>query len=245
MSVLLYESNDRIATITINRPEKRNALSEEVCVKLREAWQRFQSGEDRVAIITGAGDAAFSGGADLVDTPKAFWQCVPGLGVPVDKPVIAALSGWCVGGAVVIAMMADIAVATETTRLLYPEAKVGIFGGVMAGLVSRMPHKIAMEFMLVGEELSAQRAYEVGFLNRIVPQGKHLEAAQEYARKISANAPMVLQTIKRFATQTLPRGPAEHFYPDVGRLAAIMSSADKDEGVAAFREKRAPRFTGR
>jgi enoyl-CoA hydratase/carnithine racemase len=245
MSVLLYESNDRIATITINRPEKRNALSEEVCVKLREAWQRFQSGEDRVAIITGAGDAAFSGGADLVDTPKAFWQCVPGPGVPVDKPVIAALSGWCVGGAVVIAMMADIAVATETTRLLYPEAKVGIFGGVMAGLVSRMPHKIAMEFMLVGEELSAQRAYEVGFLNRIVPQGKHLEAAQEYARKISANAPMVLQTIKRFATQTLPRGPAEHFYPDVGRLAAIMSSADKDEGVAAFREKRAPRFTGR
>lgn len=245
MSVLLYESRDRIVTITINRPEKRNALSEEVCVKLRDAWQRFQSSDDRVAIITGAGDAAFSGGADLVDTPKAFWQCVPGLGVPVDKPVIAALSGWCVGGAVVIAMMADIAVATETTRLLYPEAKVGIFGGVMAGLVSRMPHKIAMEFMLVGEELSAQRAYEVGFLNRIVPSGKHLEAAQEYSRKISANAPLVLQTIKRFATQTLPRGPAEHFYPDVGRLAAIMASVDKDEGVAAFREKREPRFTGR
>jgi enoyl-CoA hydratase/carnithine racemase len=245
MSVLLYESKDRIATITINRPEKRNALSEEVCVKLREAWHRFQSGEDRVAIIAGTGDAAFSGGADLLATPKAFWQCVPGLGVPVDKPVIAALSGWCVGGAVVIAMMADIAVATETTRLLYPEAKVGIFGGVMAGLVSRMPHKIAMEFMLVGEELSAQRAYDVGFLNRIVPPGKHLEAAQEYARKISANAPMVLQTIKRFATQTLPRGPAEHFYPDVGRLATLMSSADKDEGIAAFREKRAPRFTGR
>jgi enoyl-CoA hydratase/carnithine racemase len=85
----------------------------------------------------------------------------------------------------------------------------------------------------------------VGFLNRIVPQGKHVEVAQEYARKISANAPLVLQSIKRFATATLPRGPAEHFYPEVGRLAGIMSSADKDEGVAAFKEKRKPRFTGR
>jgi enoyl-CoA hydratase/carnithine racemase len=245
MSVLLYESRDQIATITINRPDKRNAMSEEVCVKLRDAWQRFQSGEDRVAIITGAGDAAFSGGADLVDTPKAFWQCVPGLGVPVDKPIIAALSGWCVGGAVVLVMMADIAVATESARLLYPEAKVGIFGGVMAGLVSRMPHKMAMELMLVGDEMSAQRAYDVGFLNKIVPAGKHIDVAREYAHKISANAPLVLQTIKRFATATLPRGPAEHFYPEVGRLAAIMASADKDEGIAAFKEKRKPRFSGR
>jgi enoyl-CoA hydratase len=245
MSVLLYESRDHIATITINRPEKRNAMSEEVCVKLRDAWQHFAASDDRVAIITGAGEAAFSGGADLVDTPKAFWQCVPGLGVPVDKPVIAALSGWCVGGAVVLAMMADIAVATEDTRLLYPEAKVGIFGGVMAGLVSRMPHKVAMELMLVGDEMSAERAYQIGFINRLVPRGKHVEAAREYAGKISANAPLVLQTIKRFAAATLPRGPAEHFYPEVGRLAAIMASADKDEGVSAFKEKRKPRFSGK
>ena len=150
MSVLVYESHENIATITINRPDKRNAMSDEVCVKLRDAWHRFNDSDDRVAILTGAG-ASFSVGADLVDLPKAFWQCVPGLGVPVDKPVVAAVSGWCVGGGVVMVMMADIAVATEDTRFLYPEAKVGIFGGVMAGLVSRMPHKVAMEFMLVGE----------------------------------------------------------------------------------------------
>ncbi|HEY5896173.1 MAG TPA: enoyl-CoA hydratase-related protein [Burkholderiales bacterium] len=245
MSVLLYESKDQIATITINRPDKRNALSEEVCVKLREAWQRFSSGDDRVAIITGAGDLAFSGGADLADLPKAFWQCVPGIGVQVEKPVIAALSGWCVGGGVVLAMMADLAIASKTTRLLYPEAKVGIFGGVMAGLVSRMPHKVAMEFMLMGEELSVQRAYEVGFDNRIVEPGKQIVVAREYAGKIAANAPLVLQTIKRFALATVPQGPAERFYPDVGRLAAIMASADKDEGVAAFRGKRKPKFSGR
>ena len=177
MSVLLYESHDNVATITINRPEKRNPMSDEVCVKLRDAWQRFNASDDRVAIITGAG-ASFSVGADLVDLPKAFWECVPGIGVPVDKPIVAAVSGWCVGGAVVLLMMADLAVATEDARLLYPEAKVGIFGGAMAGLVSRMPHKIAMELMLVGDEVSAKRAYEVGFLNRLVPPGQHLQAAQ-------------------------------------------------------------------
>jgi len=245
MSVVLYESSDDIATITLNRPEKRNAMSEEVCVLLREAWQRFASSDDRVAILTGAGEVAFTGGADLVDTPKAFWQCVPGLGVPVEKPIIAALSGWCVGGGVVLVMMADMAVATESARLLYPEAKVGIFGGVMAGLVSRMPHKIAMELMMVGEELSAQRAYEVGFLNRLVPAGKHVEVAREYAQKIAANAPLVVQGIKRLADATLARGPAERFYPEVGRLAAIMASADRAEGVAAFRQKRKPRFKGK
>src|SRR5438552_17070106 len=108
----------------------------------------------------------------------------------------------------------------------------------MAGLVSRMPHKIAMELMLVGDEVSAKRAYEVGFLNRLVAPGQHLPAAQEIAGKIAQNAPMVLQTIKRFANATLSRGPAEHFYPEMGRLAAIMASADMQEGVAAFKEKR-------
>ena len=244
MSVLLYESRDHVATITINRPEKRNPLSHEVCVQLKEAWQRFNASDDRVAVLTGAG-GSFSVGADLVDLPKAFWECVPGIGVPVEKPVVAAVSGWCVGGAVVLLMMADVAVATEDAKLLYPEAKVGIFGGAMAGLVSRMPHKIAMELMLIGEEVSAKRAYEVGFLNRLVPAGQHVQAAQEIAAKIALNAPMVLQTIKRFANATLPRGPAEHFYPEVGRLAAIMASADMQEGVAAFKEKRKPRFSGR
>ena len=95
-----------------------------------------------------------------------MWHAVPGLGVELDKPVIAATSGWVVGGGFVLVQMADICVASETTRFSYPEVKIGTTGGGISSIVSRMPHKIAMEFLLVGEELSVERAYQIGFVNR-------------------------------------------------------------------------------
>jgi enoyl-CoA hydratase len=244
MSVVLYESKECVATITLNRPDKRNAINEDACNALRDAWRRLATSDDRVAVLSGVGDS-FCSGADLRDPPKALWQAMPGIGMELEKPVILALSGWCVGGAMIMAMLADLIIADESARFLFPEAKLGMFGGVAAGLVSRMPHKIAMEFMLLGEEMSASRAYEVGFVNKVVPVGLHRQVAEEYARRIADSAPLVVQAIKRVALQTLPRAPSERFYPDLGRIQAIDASEDRAEGIRAHAEQRPPRFKGK
>ena len=112
-----------------------------------------------------------------------MWHAVPGLGVELDKPVIAATSGWVVGGGFVLVQMADMCVASETTRFSYPEVKIGTTGGGVSSVLARMPHKIAMEFLLVGEEMSAERAYQIGFVNKVAPKGQHIVLAQEMAAK--------------------------------------------------------------
>ena len=246
MSAVLYESKDHVATITINRPEKRNAINEEVSVGLAAAWQRFAaSKDDWVAVLTSAGDVAFSSGRDLKDPPKDSWRSVPNVGIDLDKPVIMAMTGWCIGGAMVYPLMADMISADDSVRFLYPEGKVGNSGGIMAALVSRMPYKVAMEVMLVGDELGVQRAYEVGFVNKVVPKGQHLKVAQEYAAKIAGNAPLVMQALKGFALSTVPRSPAERFYREVGRLDTLKASEDRKEAQAARRENRKPVFKAR
>ena len=142
-----------------------NALNNALCDELREAWIRFRDSEDRVAVLASSEEAYFSVGADVGDLPVNMWHAVPGLGVELDKPVIAATSGWVVGGGFVLVQMADMCVASETTRFIYPEGKIGTTAGGVSSVVARMPHKIAMEFLLVGEELSAERAYQIGFVN--------------------------------------------------------------------------------
>jgi enoyl-CoA hydratase len=242
---VLYESKDHIATITINRPEKRNAISEPVAVGLAKAWRRFNDSDDRVAVLTSAGDIAFSSGRDWIDPPKDSWRGVPNVGIDVEKPIIAALTGWCIGGSLVYPLMADIIIADESVRLSYPEPKVGASGGIMAALTARVPYRVAMEVMLLGEEISLQRLYDVGFINKIVPKGTHKEEAQIWARKIADNAPMVVQMLKRFALDTLPKSPAERFYRDMGRVDALKNSEDRAEAAAARKDKRKPVFKGR
>lgn len=242
---VVYRSEDRIATITINRADRLNALNEAVIVGLNQAWRRFADSDDRVAILHAAGDRAFSVGADIKDPPKEMWQGVPSVAVSLNKPVIAAVHGWCIGGAYVIVQMCDLVVASETTTFKYPEAQVGFTGGLIAGAVARLPHKIAMEFMLLGEDLSAQRAFDVGMVNKVVSAGAELEGAMAYARILATSAPLVVETIKRFAQETLNRSPAEAAAVARAELLAVRDSADGAEGRVAFKEKRPPEFEGR
>jgi enoyl-CoA hydratase/carnithine racemase len=234
-----------ISLITLARAERMNALNEAVIRGLNDAWRRFEASEERVAIVHADGDRAFSVGADIKDPPKEMWQGVPGVGVAVSKPVIAAVHGWCIGGAYCIVQMCDLVVASETTVFKYPEAQVGFTGGLVASAVARLPHKIAMEFMLLGQDLSATRAYEVGMVNRVTAPGEELEGALEYARILARSAPLVLETLKRFANETLNRSPAEAAAIAREQLLNVRDSDDGAEGRAAFAAKRTPEFKGR
>lgn len=244
MGLVKVDSSDGITTITMARPEKRNALSQALCDDLYEAYRGFETGPDHVAVLQADGPA-FCVGADLKDPPAAMWKAVPHVSHHLTKPVICATQGWVIGGAICMVMTCDLMVSADTTRFMYPEAKVGVFGGLMPGIVSRMPHKVAMELLLLGEEISVQRAYDVGFVNKVVPLGEERQEARRMARVIADSAPLVIRTLRDFANQTLPRGPAEIFVPERYKLETIANSEDRKEGAAAFREKRTARFKGR
>ena len=243
-----HESNDGIALITINRADKLNALSNGLVEELRDALIEFEGGNDRTGIITGAGDRAFSVGADLTDPPRdpELWECMPGVGVEINKPLIAAVSGYCIGGAYVLVQLCDLAVASETADFFYPEAQIGFCGGLIAGAAARLTHKHAMEFMLTGKHFKAQRAYEVGMVNEVVPAEQHVEGAMEYAKILRESAPLVMGVLKRFVDHTVvARGPSEHMARARRELFKISRSEDQQEGGRAFAEKRKPVFAGK
>ena len=244
-AVVNYQSADGVATVTIDRAQRMNALDEAVVQGLNAAWRRFADSDDRVAVLCGAGERAFSVGADVKAPPRELWQGVPGIGVVLDKPVIAAVQGWCIGGAYVIVQMCDLVVAADSTVFKYPEAQLGFTGGLIASAVARIPHKVAMEFMLLGEDFDAERALQAGMVNKVVPAGEELDAARAWAGVLANSAPLVVTTLKTLAMQTLNKSPAEAGALAREKLLRVAKSEDGAEGGRAFREKRTPVFRGR
>jgi enoyl-CoA hydratase len=245
MPAVTVEDRGAISIIRINRPERLNAIGQEVAVEMQRAFQSFEADPDkRVAILSATGTRAFTSGADVNDLPE-LWRAIPNVGFHTDKPIIAATSGWVVGGGIVMVMMCDLMVSTEDTQFYYPEAMLGTTAGGISSLVARMPHKLAMEIMLLGSKISARRAYDVGFVNRVVPNGEHETEALAMAAQLLESAPLVIGALKRLVNDIMPTGPIERMVAISQTIAKVRQSDDLQEGIRAYKEKRKPRFTGK
>jgi enoyl-CoA hydratase len=245
MSAVTTEHRGAISIIRINRPERLNAIGQAVAVEMQQAFQAFDADPDkRVAIISATGTRAFSSGADVSDLPE-LWRAIPNVGFHTDKPIIAATSGWVVGGAIVMVMMCDLLVSTQDTQFYYPEAKLGTTAGGISSLAARMPHHLAMEVMLLGSKIPAQRAYDVGFVNRVVANGEHETEALAMAAELLDSAPLVIAALKRLVNEVMPTGPIERMVGVSQTIARVRQSDDLQEGIRAYKEKRKPHFTGR
>lgn len=267
MPHLIYEKSGGVATITLNRPERRNAISPEMMLGLAEAWLDFGDDPDtHVAILTGAGDQAFCVGGDLqllmplftgAREPEDEWdrRLLANLDkVPVAllkpfalyKPIVAAVNGAALAGGCEILQATDIRIASRTASFGLSEAKRGLVpgGGSMVRLARQVPHCKAMEILLLGDAMPAEEAHRIGLINEVVEPDEVLPRAREVARRLARNGPLALRKIKEAVLRT-SGVPLDRAYEIENECsAAVMASKDAREGPRAFMEKREPVFTG-
>ncbi len=259
MDTLLYEKRGPVAIITINRPRAMNAYD---AVTIKEMGARFEEFDKdpalRVAILTGAGEKSFCAGADLKSLHgKTFeggieelWdedrQYRLGQKVQVRKPVIAAVNGYCLAGGLELALACDLRIASNLASFGCPEVKRSILHGYGALRLPHMiPFAVAMQMLLSGESLSAQRAYEVGLITQVVEPADLLPAAIKLAETIAANAPLSVKITKDLAWRALHEHPQEFMRYLSAAMALIHGSEDAKEGPLAFAEKRPANYKDR
>jgi enoyl-CoA hydratase len=250
---VLVERRGGVQIITINRPEAKNALNEAVAIGIAAAVDELEESDDlHVGVLTGAG-GTFCAGMDL----KAFLRGESptvgdrGLGgitqAPPRKPLIGAVEGWAVAGGFELLLACDMVVAAETAKFGVPEVKRALVAGAGAALLlpQRIPQAIALELLLTGDPISAERAAELGLVNRLTAEGGALDGAVALATTISANGPLAVAVTKQIARSASDWTQTEGWGKQNELMEPVFISADAREGATAFAEKRPPIWTGR
>jgi len=253
---ILYEVQGPMALITINRPDKHNAISLATLDELQAAVGRAAADSVvRVITITGAGERAFASGSDLDevlhrDLAKALEPIVQGLADQLErtpKPTIAAVNGICMGGGLEVALGCDLRIASPNARFATPEGKLGIIPG--GGATARLPRIVGrawgMEMLLMGEPIDAERALQIGLVTRLVATDELLPEARRMADHLARFAPFVPRTMKAMVNFGMEASLAGALMLEKYAQGALVQTDDKIEGISAFLEKRDPEFKGR
>ena len=251
-----YAVEGPMALVTINRPEKHNAISLDTLEELHRAVRQAAGDDDvRVITITGAGGRSFASGSDLSevlhrDFRKALEPIVQGLADQLErtpKPTIAAIDGICMGGGLEVALGCDLRIATPRSRFATPEGKLGIIPG--GGATARLPRLVgpgwAMEMMLMGEPIDAEHALSIGLVTRLVAPEELLREARRMADHLAGFAPFVPRTMKAMVQFGMDASLASAQMLEKYAQGALVQTEDKHEGITAFLEKRKPEFKGR
>jgi len=255
---LLFEIRDGVALVTINRPDKLNALNDQVMAELGNAAERIAT-EDAIkgAIITGAGPKAFVAGADIGDLAKqgpfdGKARALRGQGVlrrleTCGKPVIAAVNGFALGGGCELAMACHVRIASDTAKFGQPEVKLGIAPGY--GGTQRLPRLVgkgrALQLILSGEMIDAAEAYRIGLVNKVVPAADLAAESERLVRGILAMGPLAVRLSLEAVERGLDMSMDEGLLLEANHFGLLAATADMKEGLTAFLEKRAPKFAGR
>jgi len=253
---ILYAVEEQMALVTINRAEKHNAISLDTLRELQQAVA--EAGADdavKVITITGAGGRAFASGSDLSevlnrDFRKALEPIVQGLAEQLErtpKPTIAAIDGICMGGGLEVALGCDLRIATPTSRFATPEGKLGIIPG--GGATARLPRIVgrgwAMEMMLMGDPIDAERALSIGLVTRLVAKEELIPEARRMTAHLAGFAPFVPRTMKAMVHFGMEASLAGALMLEKYAQGALVQTEDKQEGITAFLEKRKPVFKGK
>lgn len=255
---LLLAVNDGVATLTVNRPDKLNALNDQVVSQLHQAAQLLKDDREvRGVILTGAGPKAFIAGADIADLAKQgvlqgrerslSGQKMLRAFEAMGKPVLAAVNGYCLGGGCELAMACHIRIASENAKFGQPEVKLGITPGY--GGTQRLPRIVgrgnALHLLLTGEQISAQEALRIGLVSKVVPADQLAAEADKLVRTIIANGPLALKLTMEAVDRGLDMTLEEGLALEADAFGLVAATDDMKEGLTAFLEKRAARFQGK